>query len=256
MDGQTPGMGHNKPDSAAALQDSTDQLAAACNGWLAQVPKIENEDQEKKAVDFIARLNAELKDVEDARMTEKRPHLDANIAIDATYKPINTKLETIKKLLTPKLTAWMDKKEAARKEAARIAEEEALRKMEEAESARKAAEQAEAQAHAPEATDTDVVGTVLEAESARKAADEAVKAADKIAKSTTKAKGNYGTRAISLRTAYSAEITDLDAAIDHWRDHPKMADLIQDFANAWARSPEARKTPIPGVKLHEEKNAA
>lgn len=256
---QTPGIGHNMPSAAAALQDRADQLAAACDAWLQQVQEIETEEQEKKAVDFVQRVKAEIKDAEEIRKAEKAPHSAAAAAVDATYNPIKAKLETIKNLFGPKLTAWMNKKEAARKEAERLAAEEAYRKIEEAEAAERAARKAAEQAAEPtkgNEAPADVVGTTMEAEAARKAAEQAVKDADRLRTTTTKAKGNYGDRAMSLRTVYSAEVTDYDALFEHFRGHPKVRDVLDQLADEWARSPDKRAFPLPGAKLKVEKKAA
>lgn len=248
---QNPGLGHNHPNASVAMQDRADQLAETCNAWLANVNEIETEEQAMKADDFNELIKAEQKEVEKERKAEKRPHLDANKAIDETYNPIKAKLETIKNLFAPLRTKWLQKLETERREKERKANDEAMRKLQEAEDAKKAAEEA-ARSEAP----ADVVGTTIEAEDAKKAADQAVEDANKITQSTVGVKGHYGSRKSSLRTTYHAVITDYDKALDHLRDHPKMTDLVQELADAWARSPELRKKTIPGVELKSAQKAA
>ena len=253
---ETPGIGHNMPSSADALQDRTDQLAATCNAWLQQVKKITTPEQAAKADDLKELLKAELKEVESVRTAEKRPHLDANIAIDQTYNPIKAKLQTIQGLFAPLRTAWLKKLEAERLEAERKANEEAMRKLQEAEDARKAAEDAAAALATSEAP-TDIVGATIEAEDARKAADQAVEDAHRITKSTVGVQGNYSARKSSLRTTYHAEITDYAALLAHvTHEHPRVKAALDQIAADWARSPEQRKTAIPGVTLNEDQKAA
>lgn len=248
---ETAGLGHNQPSAHAALLDRVDQLVEIGNEWFNQVSEIENEDQAQKASDFNERVRAELKDVEKARKTEKQPHIDAGKAVDQLYRPLTAKLETIKSLFGPKLTAWLQKKEAERREAERKAEEEAYRKMKEAEEAERKAQEA-AQAEGP----ADVIGTTMEAEEAKKAAEEAVADAHRLTNSTVGVKGNYGDRKTALRTTYSAEITEYAVALEHCMNDPKVKEIVQQLANAWARSPEQRKQPFPGVNLIETKTAA
>lgn len=69
--------------------------------------------------------------------------------------------------------------------------------------------------------------------------------------STTKA-GTRG-RAVALKSVKKAKINDFAAALKHFAAHPKVADLIQDLANAHVRTMGA---PPPGCEIIEEKVAA
>lgn len=255
---QTPGIGHNRPNAAEASQSRAKELAVVVNAWIADVKVIDSEEQATKVDDLNAKIKAEIKDVEKTRTGEKRPHLDANLAIDATYNPIKKQLETMAGLLNPIRTAWLNKLEAERREAERKANEEAMRKMQEAEDARKAAEDAAAAA-AAEATNNapvDVVGTTLEAEDAAKVADKAIADATRITKSTVGVKGNYAARKSSLRTIYSAQINDYATLLAHvGHENPRIKAVLEQIAGEWARSPEQRKTTLPGVKLESDQKA-
>jgi len=250
---ETAGLGHNQPDASVAMQDRADQLAATCNAWLTTVDKITTPEQAEKADDLKELIKAELKEVESVRTSAKRPHLDANKAIDQTYNPIKAQLQTIQDLFTPLRTAWLKKLEDERLEAERVANEEAMRKLQEAEDARKAAEDAAA-AQATSEAPVDIVGTTLQAEDARKAAEEAVEVAHRVTQSTVGVKGNYAPRTSSLRSQWHAEITDYDLALANFKDHHKVKELILQLANAGATS--AEKKPIPGVLFVVNKVAA
>ena len=241
---EQPGIGHNKADPAQALNDSAEQLALTCNAWLMQVSEIETEDQAAKATDFRERVKAETKEAEKTRKAEKQPHIDAGKAVDAKFNPIKQKLETIEALFRPLLNGWLQKKEAARREAERKAEAEALEKIRLADEATKAAEDA-----VKASEGGDVVGATIAADEAAKAAEDAVKQADDVSNSTVSVKGNYSARKTGLRTTSTAEIISYPALLEHYKDHPRIKKTLDQLAGEWARSPEQRQTPLPGVKL-------
>ena len=241
---QTAGPGHNNPPASEAISDSAAQLAATCNAWHNQVPAIENEDQAAKATDFMDRVRAEIKEAKDSKMAEKRPHLDANTAIEDAYRPITATLETIQGIIKPKLNAWLQKKARIKAEADAKAEAEALEKIRLADEAKKAADEA---ARSTEAVD--IVSATIQADEAKKAADEAVKASDAQSKETVGVKGNYSTKKTSLRTIHSAKVVDYGLLLEHFKSHPRITSALDMLANEWARSPEQRKQPLPGVEL-------
>ena len=122
-----------------------------------------------------------------------------------------------------------------------------MKAMQEAEEARKAAE----------VNEGDVVENHVLAQQAEERADEAVKDAERVAKSRTSVKGDFSARASYLRTSWYAEITDCDKALEHYRNHPKVREVIQSLASADARSPEKRNGPaIPGVEFQSQQTAA
>lgn len=235
---------HNNPPASEALSDSAEQLAATCNAWHNQVPAIENEDQAAKATDFMERVRAELKEADAARKEEKRPHIDANAAIEATYRPIKATLETIQGIIKPKLNAWLQKKARIKAEADAKAEAEALEKIRIADEKQKALDAAATSTEA-----VDIVSATIQADEAKKDADAAVKASDAQSKETVGVKGNYSTKKTSLRTIHSAKVVDYELLVEHFKFHPKIESTLQMLANEWARSPEQRKQPLPGVEL-------
>lgn len=249
MDTQThdlPPKDHNQPDEYQIISDRVASLAAAANTWLNKVKEIDSEDLAGRASDFSDQINEALKQIEKKRKAEKQPYIDAGKAVDEKYTGLKNILETAKNLLRPKLTAYLMRKEQERREATRRAEEEALRKLQEEEEARRLAE----------ADTGDVVGNTIRAEQAAKEAEAAIKEAERTAKARVGVKGDYGTRSRGLRTVWKARITDHDKAFEHFRDHPKVRELIEQLAAAAARSPEGRAKPIPGVEFVEEQVAA
>ncbi len=248
MTEQTPGIGDNQPSELETLNIRAAGIVEAANVWIATVPEIETEEVAEKCDDFLNQITAEIKAVEANRGVENEPHKVAVKDINEShyklhhYKNKNGLLDICKRLLNEKATAWLQKKEAKRLEDQRIAEEVALKKLQEAEDAA--------------ALEAPTVQDIAAAETAREDADAAVKEADRIGKEHSSVKGNFSTRSRGLRTGHWAVITDMDKAIDHYRDHPKMHDLIQELANADARNPEKRKTDIPGVEFKSEQKAA
>ena len=236
----TPGIGHNEPNAFEAHQDRVNGLKDAANAWL-DIEALESDEQAENLNVLMAQARTELKAVETSRMAEKRPHLDANIAIDEQFNPLKTVLETINGKLKPLVSAWLLKKEREAEAARKVAEAAALEKIRVAdEAAKKAAEAAQ--------DGGDVVGAAVAAQVAEEAATEATAQVDAVS-APVKIQGKYDARSASLRTSHTAEIDDFDAALNHFRDHPKVKDLIEQLAGEAARSPEKRKTPIPGVRF-------
>src|SRR3989304_4622909 len=66
--------------------------------------------------------------------------------------------------------------------------------------------------------------------------------------------GGQKGRKMSPRTYWSAKITDWDKAMESYKNHPKVRALVQDLADAQARSKD--KTPIAGVEFISEGRAA
>ena len=151
---------------------------------------------------------------------------------------------TIEILFRPLLNGWLQKKEALRREAERKAEAEALEKIRLADEAAKVAEDA-----VKASEGGDVVGATIAADEAAKVAEDAVSQADAVSKSTVSTKGNYSARKTGLRTTSTAEIISYPALLEHYKDHPRILKTLDQLAGEWARSPEARKVLLPGVRL-------
>jgi hypothetical protein len=191
-------------------------------------------------------LRAAEKAVEERRTAEKKPHIDAAKAVDAEWNPLKDLLAKAKALVNPRLTAWLQKLEQQRQEKLRKEREEADRLAREAaEAAAKAAEEAKKAG--------DVIGATVAAEAAAKAAEEAGKNVTKLEKAPANLQSSLGARTKSLRTYWHARVTSHMQALAHFKNHPKVVELVEQLAEAEAKEDAA---PIPGVEFWKEQKAA
>ena len=237
------GIGHNRPDAIEALTQQVDEVIEVADSW-AGIEEIEDETQAGRCSDFLNRVKTMAKEVEEKRVATNKPLRDECKVNDAAHNPLKDKLGTVAKSLLPLLNGWLKKEEDRKKREAKAAEEAALEEIRVAKEAQKKAEESgnvSDQIQAQEATDT---------------AEEAVEQADELSNNTrATVKGNLSERAVSMRSSWSANITDFDKALEHFREHPKVRDVIEQLAGAAARSPDQRKIPLPGVEFVETKNA-
>lgn len=237
----SPGIGDNQPPPAEAFRDRIDRLLDVANRWLKERPVILDEDMAAKCIDFLDQIGQEAKAVEEQRRAEKKPHDEAGRAVDAKYKPLTALLDTAKTMLKPRLTVWLNAKELRRQAAVLAAEAAAYAAMQEV---------ARLEAEAAKGAN---VQAVVAAEDAAAIADAAVKQADAIAESRAQVRGDYSTRARSLRGQWKAELTSMDDAFRFYRNHPDVRETLEKLANKDARG-GARV--IPGFTVWEEKSVA
>lgn len=204
MTDQAAGIGHNLPDEIrgpnfAELSDRCGDLTTNADAWIEEVEEIADEDQARKANDFLAQARAAKKAVDAERKARKEPFREKGAAVDDAFNPLKDVCDLIVESIRAKLTPWLDAKqkkldeEKAEKE--RIAKEAA----EKAEEARKAAE-------APKAS----IETQQAAQTAETEAKDAGKAATR-APEVARAGSQYGGRAASLRAYEEIVITDRTA---------------------------------------------
>ena len=236
-------IGHNSgdtPDIYQPYRDRTNDLVEAANEWLKTVKEITDEPTTKAADDFLGQIKDELAAMDADRKKINKPHDDAIAANNSQFRPLVALLTKSKELLSPLKTAWLQR-EKARLAAERAAKEAAaLKAMQEAEeAARRAASSVEAAVRADEAQ-----------ERAQALLDDAQKA------STAKAqvRGDYMARASGLRTYWSAKVEDYDAAVQHYKGHVKVKELIQQLADASAREFKEAMN-VPGCKAVSEERA-
>lgn len=240
------GMGHNNPPSPleeheAKLKARASALKDAAVVWIDERPSIEDQETSNKAADFIVQIRAFNKLCEDTRTELKKPHLDAGREIDKRLKAIPALLDTVGGILK-KRVAEFQKKEQERIDAERRAKEEAERKAKE-----------EAERLAREAEETESVAAIEAAQAAEEAAKQAE--AERVAAPTrAMSKGNLGSKSVSIRKSYTAEITDYEKALAHYANSPQVRDAVLVAANADART---RKLDLdaPGVKVIEHTTA-
>lgn len=231
-----PTIGHNNPPTPFdELVSEAGDVYGECENWL-DGSKIETEEQAGAVADLINMIRDVSKRFESNRKAEKQPFIDAGKEVDDRHrtaiKPLDTALDMLKKVLTE----WQVKKDAE----IRAAQEQARKEAEEAQ--RKAIEAMQNR------------NTLEDAQEAERIAEEAKQAeiAAKMAeKKTANAKGEFG-RATSLRTTYTAEVTDYrEAARWLWQHNAQdFHDLIDKLANQAVRKGQR---DIPGIKVIESK---
>lgn len=236
-------MGHNNPpseDTRSPAQKRVDDLMAAANTWLSTVTEITDAETAKACDDFLQQVKDEAAALETERKAFNKPLEDQVKTNNDSFRPLTALLAKAKDLLTPLKTKWLKREQdriAAEKKAA---EDEALRKLQAAEDARRAA-----------ATS---VQAAVQADEAQRAADTAMVAFEAVSKAKAQVKGDWVPRSSGLRTYWSAVVIDQRKAVNHYVDHPKMVVLVQELANADAREMKD-KLDIPGVQPKSEERA-
>jgi len=248
LEDQHATLGHNSGDEFRwrfiELEERKAKLIEVGDKWITAEDRKEITDDETatKLDTFIKQCKALEKAAEQTRKDEKEPHLAACRTVDAKYKGLQDPVAKIIKALSPRLTAYLTRKEKERQEAERKAREEAARKAREIEEARLKAMQSET----PTASESAI--SKMEEEAASAAQE-----AEAIAAQKTQLHGDFGS-AKGLRSTWSAEITDYDAALAHFKHHEKVKEAVLSIANGLARSPASRGIPVPGVKFNETKS--
>lgn len=223
-------MGHNLPPNPIdeALAPFGDTITEA-EGWLDGKP-VETEGQMKAVDTLIKEMKAAKKAVEGAEESAAKPIYDQWKAEKAKFAPTLIDLDRIVKGLVATVDAFKRKlaaeKEAARKEAERLAWEE-TRKAQEV-------------ARLADATD-------IEAQRAAAAAMDVAEAAQRAAKDTAKdtVKG--------LRTVTKYEITDHRALL-HWIAKNDK-DAVFAFIEEWARKEHKACANAEGLRVWIEREA-
>lgn len=223
---QEPGANNPPPETTISL--AVDALIKVADEWTVKVSKITDESTAAQARDFVAKIADEESVVETERMRQRRPHLDANEAIQKVFVPMATRLDLAKKKLLGILKTWQDAekiriaKEAAGAEAARVKAE---------------ADAAEA-AFAAKAADASIDDIVF-AQEAQKTAKMATQTATTAAKAKPSIRGNVVSRALPERTIWTAEIQDWSKVAAHFIGNTDLRAELQRLANAVARESKA-----------------
>lgn len=241
---QTPGIGHNM-SPFEELKALMDQRIAEADRAISQYPEIPDQETADRFTSLIDAIRACEKEAEKLRKEEKAP-LDQKIKdIQERYRMFTDRLGTAAGALKKRLTAFLVAEQQRREAERKAAEEEAMRVMQEAEDRRKSAEE------------TGSVSAQIAAEEAQREAEQAVKVTAAPV-GPARARGENSARSIGLRTTYSAVIEDQDAVYRHFRNDPKVKDVLQQLANAEARAAKGDRAAftVPGAVLHEDKVAA
>jgi hypothetical protein len=224
------GIGHNNPPSAfEMLQIHIEDLISLADGCLTGDPI----DTQEKA-DAIEALKDDIKkarkDVEAARVEEKKPHDEAAKAVQAKYKPLLDRADIAASTAANALTPWLVKQQEERDRIAREKREEAER----------LAGKAKAQFQDSNSTDLE---SRLNAEEALKQAKKAAAVANKVDRQAT-----------GLRSYWTAAVSDYGALLAYLKkDKPgDLRAMLYEYAekqkNMGVRS-------LAGVEFKEEKRA-
>jgi hypothetical protein len=241
-------VGGNNPPEETPFELSRDEITdlydEAAN-WLDGEP-VTTQEVADKIGKLMTDIRAAVKRADERRKDETRPLDEAKAEIQTRYNALigETKsvtgkapmaLDVCKKALAP----FLDEQDRIKKEAARIAAEDAAAKRKAAEDAFRASSVAD-------------LAKREEAERLAKEADRATKDAAKAAKDRGRVNG--GGRAISSRTYYVAEVTDANAFARHvWIAYREE---MQEFLDGLAQRLVDRKVrDIPGVTVTEDKRA-
>jgi hypothetical protein len=227
-----------------AVSTDAEDLLTEAHAW-ADGTSVETQAQADEVSRLIEALRLNDKAADDARKEENKPHDEAKARVQEKYAPLyapatNKNPGKVPKAITAlkaTLAPYLRKLEDEKREAERIAREEADRKAQEAAEALRAAS----------------AGNLAEQEQAEaiaKAADEAQKAAKAAAQDKAHATG--GSRAMGLRTRWTATLTDPQAAARHyWTVNPDaFTALLQKLADDDVR---AGKRAVPGFTVTEER---
>lgn len=221
--------GHNVGTGLDALTDDVQAVIDGAERWQGQ--KLDEEGA-RLVRDLLADEVNVRKKLESAKADEKRPHLEANTAIEAKFKPILAKLAIAAGILKAALTAH-------------IRAEEARREAEAAEARRVAAEAEKAAAAADEGDDPfDAFEKREAAAAAGEAASEAAGRAEKVLVGGVES----GARATGLRTSYEVEVTDAAALVAYYAKRREVIDLCAGLAKTEARAAKGQ-ADIPGVAI-------
>lgn len=223
-------IGHNMPPDPIdeALAPFGDTITEA-EAWL-DGQKVETEAQMKVADTLLKGVKAARKAVDEARDTVTKPLHDAWKTEVARWKPTQDDLDRLIKGLVALLDDFKRKlaaeKEAARKEAERLAWEET----------RKAQE-------AARLADASNIEATRAAAAAMEAAEAAQRAAQAAAKDTVK----------GLRTVTRYEITDHRALLNFIAKNAR--EDVTAFIEEWARKNHKQFDSADGLRVWQEKEA-
>lgn len=236
-DGQDIGIGHNSGHSADTYKDRVNEFGKAAVEW----GKTEIDDSNAEDLnDFISGAGKLRRELDEKRVEEKRPHDEAAKAVQAAYKPLIDAIQKTEKAAKSLLTSYTVRKE------------EELRRQQEEEMRRAAEAEAAAQAKAAEA---EAAGDFVAAAEAEDLVEKAAKKLDDVqkpVKAQVRSASGAG-RTTSMRTFRTAKIISVPMAVAHYKDHPKMTDLILELANADIRRAGKDGVTIPGIEVVEDR---
>ncbi|MEM1363593.1 MAG: hypothetical protein AAGF94_18105 [Pseudomonadota bacterium] len=235
-------IGHNLPPAfdphiVAELKRRTDEFLKATQVWL-DLPDITDETSAQQITDQIGGLRGLHKSVEDARKAAKKPHDDAGRAVQDAFTPMSTKLKSATEQLKAKLGTYVTRR----------AEEE--RQQKEAEAAEAERREEEAKAALAAAQQSNDVGGQVDAQAALEQAEKDAAIAAK-GPSTSVASMTGAGRTLAQRTVKQVTITNINVLFLHFRDDPRIAEVLRSFAAEAVRKKDYVDGSIPGIEVTE-----
>ena len=225
-DNNPPEPIHYNEDRFQHFSDGLDRFNTAAKVWL-EIKTVDTAERAEKLNDFLGGAKKLKNQIELQRKADKKPHMDAGVAVDLAYNTLAATLVKVDKAVRPKLDAYMvaekvkaDAIKAEEQRVAREAEEEAQRKL----------------------------AAAAEDENAAKAAEAAAKTAKKAVK-TNVGSATGGGRTAALREYKSAEILVITQVFLHYKDRPEVHDLLKRLADADIRAADVDHSKIPGIKV-------
>jgi hypothetical protein len=240
---ETPGIGHNEAPDDFAPAARANALAKTANEWLASVKEITDQETAEACDSFLAQVRAEIQANDAERKRANAPHDQAIKANNNRFRPVTTMLETCERLLSPLKAGWLRREKDRLAAEKRAAEEAAAKAQADAEAARRKLE-----------TEPLSVQTTMVAQQAVDRAAAALEILATVEKTKPVVKGGLAARASGLRTYWSAEITDWPAATRHYQDRSEVRAIVQQLANADARTMKAALN-VPGTQVKSEERA-
>lgn len=233
----TAAIGHNMPPPIEGFRLHIEELFAEATNWLDGSGVQSEADAEgvAKLLDMARRAG---KDADAQRAAEKRPHDDAAKRVQADWKPLLDRCELVSRTCKDALRPYLERQETEKRAMAEVAR-------------REAEEQAHAAREALATAGTDVSARA-DAEALLKGAGKAQAAAKRAANDKPQTTG--GSRAVGLRSVWSATLADPSAALKHYRERRPGAlkEWLQGQADFDVRS---GLRAIPGFEIAETKVA-
>lgn len=228
-------MGGNNPPAIEAFGMALDDAYATAKDFLDGAP-IETQGQADAVGRIVSEARKLRKDADAARADEKRPHDDAAKAVQAKWKPLLERADTIIEAAQRPLTTYLAKLAAQQAEAERHARAEAERKAQEAIAA---------------ANNAESMADLERVKALEKEADKAAKDANRAGKAKAQVAGVD--RAIGLRSYKVVQVLDMRAALKWLFAHDPAA--VEAFIIEYAER-NAPTRPMDGVEVTTERRVA
>ena len=243
---EVAGIGHNSAatgelDIHTRCADGLAELKRDASKILDKHAQLRNED-DANHTSVIFELAKRLADeAEEARVAEKSPHDKKAQAVQKKWKPVCDPLNGIVEKLKALLTEYLNWREAEDLRAAeeRRREEQARLQAEADEVARKAAERRAQRAREDGESEEEIAAAATP--------DAVIIELPPVEVAKAEVGGLIAPNASKLKPGWVAEVEDFDRALMALKNHPKIIAVVQELADAAARS--KAKLPIDGVKF-------